>query len=223
MILCIASVLTVEEIDQVRAGLEGATFIDGRATAGWHARLVKHNVQADGRAPEVRELQALVGRALRRNALFELAVRPQRVQPVLFSRYETGMDYGAHVDDALMGATDPMRSDVSATLFLSEPTDYGGGELVIDTTVGEQDFKLNAGAMVVYPSSTLHRVEPVTSGTRLAAVTWIQSLVREAARRELLFDLETARRTLFEQHGKTREFDLISKSIANLLRLWAEL
>ena len=117
----------------------------------------------------------------------------------------------------------PMRSDVSLTLFLSDPATYTGGELVIESTQGEQAFKLPAGAMIIYPSSTLHRVEPVTQGVRLAAVTWVQSLVRDMADREILFDLDTARKAVFAQHGKTAEFDLLSKSLANLLRKWVDL
>jgi PKHD-type hydroxylase len=130
------------------------------------------------------------------------------------------MEYGSHVDDAVMGSTDPIRSDVSFTLFLNPPDAYDGGELVIESTAGEQAFKLPAGGLVLYPSSTLHRVVPVT---RLAAVSWVQSQIRDPGCREILFDLDTARRTLFEREGKSREFDLLSKSLANLLRLWAEL
>jgi PKHD-type hydroxylase len=222
MILCIADVLTAQELCQVQADLERTVFLDGQLSAGWHARRVKHNTQAKTDAQLTRQLEVLVRQALRRNALFNLAVRPKAIRPLLFNRYDQAMKYGTHVDDAVMGDMNPVRSDISMTLFLSNPLDYDGGELVIETTAGEQDFKLDAGAMVIYPSTMLHRVEPVTRGTRLAAVTWIQSLVRDAARRELLFDLDTARRMLFEKHGKTREFDLLSKSLANLLRMWAE-
>lgn len=222
MILCIANVLSGEELARLRGALERVRFVDGKATAGWHARLVKHNTQAEAGSRKVRELQRMVAEALERNALFGLAARPRTVRPVLFSRYKPDMAYGAHVDDAIMGGSEPMRSDVALTLFLSDPGDYDGGELVLDTTAGEQDFKLVAGAMVVYPSSTLHRVEPVTRGARLAAVSWVQSLVRDPAKREILFDLDTTRRALFEREGKNADFDRLSKSVANLLRLWAE-
>jgi PKHD-type hydroxylase len=133
-----------------------------------------------------------------------------------------GMQYGSHVDNAFMGNENRMRSDLSLTLFLSDPATYEGGELVVETTQGEQAFKLDAGAMVLYPSSTLHRVEPVTAGVRLAAIAWVQSLVKEVTEREILFDLDTARQAIFAKHGKTAEFDLLTKSYANLLRKWGE-
>lgn len=225
MILCIASVLSADELRAVTASLEGADWRDGHATAGWNAREVKHNTQLDPRSPRARELRSLVVRALRRNTLFDLAVRPRAVRPILFSRYESGMHYGTHVDDAVMSGRGPrpVRSDVSFTIFLADPVGYDGGELVMEGTDGERAIKLDPGSMVLYPSSSLHRVEPVTRGVRLAAVGWAQSLVRDPARREVLFDLDTARRALFDQHGKTREFDLLSKGFANLLRMWADL
>jgi PKHD-type hydroxylase len=133
------------------------------------------------------------------------------------------MSYGSHVDNAFMGTDPKIRSDLSLTVFLRSPATYEGGELVIETTQGEEAFKLEAGAMVLYPSSTLHRVEPVTQGVRLVAVAWVQSLVKDPAERELLFDLDTARQAIFAKDGKTAEFDLISKSHANLLRKWGEI
>lgn len=222
MLLCIANVLTPEELDRLTAQLKSGTFQDGKATAGWHARLVKHNQQLDSADPIALEAKEIVLSALQRNSLFQMAVRPKQIRPPLFSRYESGMSYGSHVDNALMGDP-PMRSDISMTLFLSPIDAYEGGELILETSQGEEAIKLDAGSMVVYPSSTLHRVDPVTSGIRLVAVTWIQSLVRDAADREILFDLDTARQAIFKQQGKTPEFDLISKAHANLLRKWAEL
>lgn len=223
MILCIANVLTPEELATLTAQLDKADFVDGKATAGWHARLVKHNQQLDRNAAVAEELKGLVMGALQRNSLFQMAVRPKIIRPPLFSRYQVGMSYGSHVDNALMGDQPLMRSDVSMTLFISPLSDYDGGELVVETPQGEQEFKLEAGSLVLYPSTTLHRVEPVTRGVRLVAVSWIQSLVRDAHEREILFDLDTARQVLFEKSGKTLEFDLISKSHANLLRKWVEL
>ncbi|MFM7427496.1 MAG: Fe2+-dependent dioxygenase [Elainella sp.] len=222
MILCIADLLTPTELDWLTAQLATAAFIDGKATAGWHARLVKHNTQLEPGSAVASEAKSLVLAALERHALFQMAALPRLIRPPLFSRYEPGMSYGSHVDNALMG--EPlMRSDLSFTLFLSSPTDYDGGELVIETTQGEEAFKLEAGAMVIYPSSTLHRVEPVTAGVRLVAVSWVQSLIRSAEERGILFDLDTARQAIFKQFGKTPEFDLLSKSYANLLRKWSEL
>ena len=224
MILCIADVLDGDQLRRARELLAAVQFEDGRATAGWHARTVKRNTQADGGDPRLARLRQEVDQALRSNALFEMAARPARVKPVMFSRYQPGMEYGSHVDDAVMpdGAGGTLRTDVSFTVFLSDPADYDGGELVTDTTAGEQSYKLPAGAVVVYPSSTLHRVNGVTRGERLAAVGWAQSQVRDPQRREVLFDLDTARRSLFQREGKSAEFDALSKSLANLMRMWVE-
>ena len=222
MILHIEQVLSPEEVERIVIKLKDAEFIDGAATAGWHAKQVKHNTQLKGNDPLNQELRGVVNQALQRNRLFQAAIRPKTIRSVLFSRYEPGMEYGYHVDNALMGDELPMRSDVSLTLFLSAPSTYTGGELVIDTSLGEQSFKLEAGAMIVYPSSTLHCVAPVTAGIRYAAVTWVQSFVRDASDREILFDLDTAQKVMFEKSGKTPEFDLVSKSLANLLRKWAD-
>ncbi|TAH14711.1 MAG: Fe2+-dependent dioxygenase [Oscillatoriales cyanobacterium] len=202
--------------------LKNAEFVDGKLTAGWYAQQVKNNAQLKNDAAPTQELRNLVNQALKRNSLFQIAARPKAIRPIMFSRYQGGMYYGTHIDNAIMGDEKLMRSDLSLTLFLSDPATYTGGELVIESTQGEQAFKLDAGSMVVYPTTTLHRVEPVTEGERLAAVTWVQSLVRDAHNREILFDLDTVRDTLFQKSGKTAEFDLLSKSIANLLRKWAD-
>lgn len=224
MLMCIADVLTADEVARAVAQLGKAQFVDGKLTAGWHAALVKNNLQAqDAKSSAVQQLQRQLGQALAQHALFDMAVRPKTIRPMLFSRYEPGMYYGTHVDNAVMAHLDGhMRSDVSLTIFLSDPATYTGGELVIESTQGEQAFKLPAGAMIIYPSSTLHRVEPVTQGMRLAAVTWVQSLVRDTADREILFDLDTARKAIFDQHGKSAEFDTLSKCLANLLRKWVD-
>ena len=219
MILCIQNLLDAAAMAEVRAALPRLTWVDGAATAGWHARLVKKNQQAASDDALAETLRQRVVQALQGNELFKVAAWPKVAGPVLVSRYETGMEYGLHVDDAMMG---PLRSDISYTVFLSEPADYDGGELVIESTTGQQGFKLPAGSMVLYPSTTLHRVAPVTRGTRHAAVGWVQSLVRDPARREILFDMESARRSLFQKGGKTPEFDLLSKSSANLIRMWSE-
>jgi PKHD-type hydroxylase len=211
VILCIQGVLSATDLADLRRKAEGARFRDGRETAGWHARLAKDNEQAAS--------DEQLARRLIDNEVFALAVRPKRLAPVMISRYAQGKSYGTHVDDALMGG---VRSDVSFTVFISAPADYDGGELVLERPEGEQSFKLEAGDAVVYPSTHLHRVNPVTRGTRLVAVGWAQSLVRRAEHRELLFDLDTARRTLFAREGKSAEFDLLSKSLSNLLREWAE-
>jgi PKHD-type hydroxylase len=217
MQIVIGNVLSAEEVKLVRAALKRARFIDGRATAGFAARMVKNNLQAEGSLRSLDTIRKLVAERVLGNEVFRLAVRPKALSPLLFSRYEKNMHYGSHVDDALM---DGMRTDVSFTLFLSEPASYDGGELTIESTAGEEAFKLAAGALVAYSATSLHRVSAVTRGVRLGAVT--RSFVRDPAQRELLFDLDTARRRLFAREGKSTEFDLISKSFANLLRMWVE-
>jgi len=222
MILSIPNVLTPEELQVITSRLNETDFVDGKTTAGWHAKVVKHNFQLKSEATYANDFKDLVKAALKRHIVFQMAVMPRVIHSMLFSRYEPGMSYGRHIDNALMGNQDFLRSDVSLTLFLSPPSTYEGGELVIESTDAEQAYKLEAGSVIVYPSSTLHRVEPVTEGVRLVAVAWVQSLVREPSEREILFDLDTARRAIFTKQGKTIEFDLISKSHANLLRKWAE-
>lgn len=206
------------EIKQVLAQAE---FIDGKLTAGWHAKLVKNNQQLKAGTSE-KELKTKIRNAFNQNALFQSAIRPKLIHSMLFSRYSEGMSYDTHVDNALMSSNGLCRSDVSFTLFLNSPQEYTGGELTIEGVQEEQSYKLDAGSVILYPSTTLHRVNPVTQGTRLVAVGWVQSVIRDGSDRELLFDLETARRAIFAKSGKTPEFDLISKSIANLLRKWAE-
>ena len=221
MILSIDNVLTSEEVKFIIDSLNKADFVDGRTTAGWHAKVVKNNTQLDSQASYAKDLRELIKTALKRNALFQSAVLPKIIHSTLLSRYEEGMSYGRHVDNALMG-DEFWRSDVSFTVFLSDSSAYAGGELVIESTDSERIYKLEAGSAIVYPSSTLHWVQPVTEGVRVAAVGWVQSLVRDFNKREILFDLDTARRSIFAKQGKTIEFDLISKSYANLLRKWAE-
>ena len=217
MQIVIGNVLSAADRDSLRAALDGAHFVDGRETAGFAARTVKHNLQSASE-PALDAPRALVRERILANEVFGLAVRPKALS-LMFSRYDPGMRYGTHVDDAIMHG---MRADVAFTLFLSDPQSYDGGELVLDAAAGEDAIKLPSGALVAYPATSLHRVAEVTRGTRLAAIGWARSFVRDAAQRELLFDLDTARRKLFAQQGATAEFDLLSKSLANLMRMWAE-
>jgi len=219
MILCIADLLPPEEVKAVRDALEDATFFDGKKTAGWHAKLVKENLQLASGNPVIDAMRERLTARIREHELFQMAVRPKAVTPVIVSRYESGMRYGTHVDDAVMHG---IRTDVSFTVFLEDPDSYDGGELVMESTAGEEAFKLPAGAGIVYPSGQLHRVEEVTRGARVAVVGWAQSMIRDARQREILFDLDSARRAIFQTQGKTPEFDLITKSAANLTRMWAE-
>ena len=222
MILSLDSVLTPAELDALNTRLQTTDFVDGQTTAGWHARLVKHNTQLKSNVTYGSDLKEQVKAALWRHPLFQVAAQPRVIHTVLFSRYEPGMSYGTHVDNALMGHQRQHRSDLSLTLFLSNPTEYEGGELVIQHPEAEQAFKLDAGSAILYPSTTLHRVDPVTAGVRLVAVVWIQSVIRDPLHREILLDLDTVRRSIFKKEGKTTEFDLIAKTYANLLRQWAE-
>ncbi|MCS6877076.1 MAG: Fe2+-dependent dioxygenase [Geminicoccaceae bacterium] len=219
MIICIGEVLSTTDLADVYGRLDRVRFVDGKVTAGWAARGVKDNLQAAADDPLAEALLARLRRRLEAHPVLAMAARPRRFGPLLLSRYEAGMGYGRHVDDAIMAG---IRSDCSFTLFLSDPAAYDGGELVIESPAGEQGFKLEPGHLVLYPSTTLHRVETVTRGVRLALVGWLESYVRSPDRRELLFELDTARRRLFDEQGKGEVFDLVDKSFRNLLRMWAE-
>jgi PKHD-type hydroxylase len=219
MILVIPDVLDVDQIKLLRAKLTTVKFVDGAQTAGVVAKRVKNNLQADMASPEYAQLNSWILPIVGNNKLFESACLPMKFTRVRFSRYRDNMTYGAHIDEPMMGE---IRSDVSFTLFLADPADYDGGELIMHEPGGDRAFKLKPGQMVAYPSSTLHRVAPVTRGERLAAFGWAQSLVRDAARRETLFDLDRASAALLDRPGCEREADLVGKARSNLLRMWAE-
>lgn len=223
MILCVPNVLAPEEVTHVRKALTGAPFVDGASTAGWSARTVKKNQQLAMGSDAQARLHEMIRTAFLRNAVLQGALVPKANTMALFNRYEGGMHYGAHVDQALMGSlSDAVRTDIAITLFLSDPQTYTGGELVMNMQGMEHAFKLDAGAAIAYPANTLHEVRPVTQGARYAAVFWVQSHVRDAAKRELLWDLDTAKRDIFGREGKSKAFDAVSRSHANLLRMWAE-
>jgi PKHD-type hydroxylase len=217
MHIAIADVLDAVQLETVRATLKRATFVDGRVTAGANAARVKSNTQAKG--TELEPMAELVQDALLTNSLFSMAARPKFIIGPTFSRYMTGNAYGAHVDEPFMSG---QRTDLAFTLFLSDPAAYDGGELVIDGPEGENAVKLQAGSVFLYPATTLHRVAPVVRGERLAAVGWVRSLIRRSDQRELLFDLDTAHRRLRAESGQTEDMDLLAKTIANLIRMWAE-
>ncbi|CAK6699052.1 Fe2+-dependent dioxygenase [Synechococcus sp. BA-124 BA4] len=198
---------------------EDTSWLPGADTAGWHARSVKRNHQLDRRSPLHAQLASQVQATLLAHPLMQAAALPVAIHGVLFSRSSVGEGYGSHVDNAFMTGG---RSDLSFTLFLSDPETYSGGELVLESPTGEEALRCPAGHALVYPSTQLHRVEPVRDGVRLAAVGWIQSRVRRADQRELLFELDTARRAIFQRDGKDEIFDLISRSYTNLLRQWGE-
>lgn len=223
MIICIPNVLTAEELDAVSKELGGASFIDGASTAGWSAREVKKNLQVTHDTESQLKLQKIVQTAFFRNDVLQAAILPSAVTPALFNRYDLGMEYGSHVDAPVMGSLGhAVRSDVAITVFLSDPKTYAGGELVVDANGMECAFKLDAGSAIAYPANSLHRVAPVTQGARYASVIWVQSQVRDASQRELLWDLQNAKRQIFGREGKSATFDTISKSHANLMRMWVD-
>jgi PKHD-type hydroxylase len=221
MLHCLTAVLTPEEIRAIRDVLATAEWVDGKTTAGFRARRVKENEQLR-KGDEVREVDNIVLEALRRHGGFGAAVVPNRIHSPLFSRYRPGMHYGPHIDDAMMNKRSPLRADVAVTVFLGEPADYDGGELVIHTNFGPQEIKLPAGDAVIYPASSLHHVAAVTRGERFAAVTWVQSYVRDPARREVLHDLLAIRKLLSTKMPDAPETELAFKTYSNLLRMWVE-
>lgn len=224
MSLILEAVLEAEDVTRVLSELDAAHWAHGKRTAGAAARGVKENLQADNANPRVQALQRFVTDALRRHPMFEIAARPHRISPLLFSRYEPSMNYGAHTDDALMGRGEArLRSDLAFTLFLSASESYEGGGLVIESALGEQEIRLAAGDAILYPAGSIHRVAPVTHGTRIAAVGWVQSTIADAGQREILFDLSVARTRLVEAGGAREEVLRLDKSISNLLRMWAKL
>lgn len=223
MLLRIPAVLAAHEVQAIVGALSQGRFVDGKLTAGEAAEKVKNNLELERNAELKEPLAKAVVGCLYRSDTFRNAALPHKVATPIFARYTPGMYYGDHVDDPVMGAAEGRyRSDVSCTVFLSAPESYAGGELVIRTTYGEQRIKLAAGDAVIYPSHSLHRVAEVTSGERLAAVLWIQSLVRDAARRELLWELCQAREKLLRTVAGTAESDWVDRSYVNLLRMWAE-
>jgi len=222
MLLAIPDVLSKEQVASFRATLDGATWVDGRATAGHQSARAKHNVQLAEDDPLSVRLGAVVLDALDRNPLFVSAALPRRVFPPLFNRYAEGQSFGVHVDNAIRvvkGAGVRLRTDLSATLFLSDPEEYDGGELSIEGGFGLQQVKLPAGHMVLYPASSLHRVEPVARGARLASFFWIQSMVRDDADRAVLFDLDQSIQRLAPEHPSAIA---LTGVYHNLLRRWAD-
>ena len=223
MLLKIDGLLSTAEVAAIRAALAGVTFDDGRVTAGVAVRDVKKNLQVTAFEKALEEPRRTLMAALLKNELFTQHVLPHRVLPFMFNRYDAGMEYGGHVDNAIMGGGDPMRADLSITVFLTDPADYDGGELVIHSDAEAQSVKMSAGSAVIYNSTSIHKVTPVTRGSRLAGVTWAQSFVRDEARREILLDLMDLARWARNVAPGSVEVMKINKIRANLMRMWAEL
>ena len=222
MMLHIPHLLTSEEVGALLQIAQAGQFSDGRASAGAYLHGVKNNLQHEATPEQEQRIQQIVIGALMRNAEFSSFALPRRVMPPRLARYESGMGYGSHIDQAFMGQGEPMRSDLSMTLFLSDPTQYQGGELVIETPIGEQEIKLPVGDAVVYATTVHHRVATVSQGTRLVAVTWMQSYVSDPARRQLLHDLRIAKDRVRATSPGSEEAELLIRSYSNLLRMWSD-
>lgn len=228
MLVTIPNILTPEEVAYCRQALEAAAWADGRATAGEQSALVKFNLQIPETSPAARELGELVLRALGRNAMFTSAALPLRVYPPMFNRYDLGMKFGAHVDNAIRVVPNAggfrMRADVSSTLFLTDPSEYEGGELVVEDTYGSQAVKLAAGSMVVYPATSLHHVTEITRGSRWSCFFWSQSLVKDDGQRSFLHEMDLAiirlRQELADDHPSVLT---LTGGYHNLLRRWTEI
>lgn len=225
MLLTLPDVLLKEELTTIRGLLKQAQWVDGRSTAGTQAAQVKNNQQLAEQDPLLVQIRRIVMQALHRDPLFFSAVLPDKILPPFVNRYVGATNhYGFHVDNAMRSMPDGsarVRADVSATLFLNEPDEYEGGELVVQDVFGDQRIKLKAGSIVIYPSSSVHAVTPVTGGERLASFMFIQSMVRDAAHRRMLFDMDMALVRLRQQHGETPEVVQLTGIYHNLLRQWA--
>ncbi|HKY93807.1 MAG TPA: Fe2+-dependent dioxygenase [Kiloniellales bacterium] len=221
MLSILKDVLQPTEAAEIRTQIATFEFEDGRSTAGFRAKRVKFNEQMKRNQPDSQELKQRIMTSLTKHPDFRTATFAKSIRPLLISRYKPGMSYGLHVDDPLMGKDKKERTDLAMTLFLSDPKDYQGGELRFHSPWGAHEVKLPAGSAVVYPASTLHRVLPVTSGERIAAVTWIESYLRDPAQRELLAELDRIRRYLHEKDPDSEASNLAFKTFANLMRMWA--
>ncbi|MEQ8709311.1 MAG: Fe2+-dependent dioxygenase [Rhodospirillales bacterium] len=222
MLLWLQKLLTPEETGRLRKIGDQATFLDGGATAPELGRKgVKKNLELKMRSKQQTQVEEIVLAALNRNETFRTAAIPKHIQRPILSKYETGMHYGTHIDNPVQRSPEPMRLDLSLTLFLTEPESYAGGELVLDTGYGEKPVKLPAGDAMLYPTTMLHRVAEVTAGERLAAVTWIQSMVRDQAQRQILYDIAVSTNWVNQVAPETPEFHRLNNARANLLRMWA--
>ncbi|MDO8412066.1 MAG: Fe2+-dependent dioxygenase [Phenylobacterium sp.] len=227
MMLHIPEVLTKAEVADLRRLIDAAAWVDGNVTSGTQSALAKRNEQLPEASPEARAAGERILDALSRNPLFVTAALPQTVFPPLFNRYGGGQTFGLHVDNAVRQSRDGsirIRSDLSATLFLTEPEDYDGGELLVEDTYGVHEVKLPAGDMILYPASSLHQVSPVTRGARVSSFFWIQSMVREDAQRSLLFQMDIAIQQLAGKVGAgAPELVSLTGAYHNLLRMWGDL
>lgn len=225
MLLHVPNVLNAEELAQLRQLMSKADWTDGKVTAGTQSAQVKRNIQLPETTADAESARLIVLKALNRNALFFSAALPKKIYPPLFNQYRDGMDFGAHIDNAVRTHVISgvhVRTDISCTLFIADPESYEGGELVVEDTYGHQMVKLPAGDMVLYPGTSLHHVRPVTKGARLASFFWVQSMIREDAQRTLLFDMDAAIVTLRQQVGDSAAVIRLTGNYHNLIRMWAD-
>jgi PKHD-type hydroxylase len=226
MLLTVPNVLTADQISQARQVLDKAEWVDGKVTAGHQSARAKDNMQLPEGSPAARQLGDMIVAALGKSSLFLSAALPLRVFPPLFNRYTGGQSFGTHVDNAIRqvpGTPHRIRTDLSATLFFAGPDEYDGGELCVEDTYGVHSVKLPPGQMIVYPSTSLHHVRPVTRGARICAFFWIQSMLRDDGQRTLLFDLDSAIQCLSRDHPEHPSTVQLTGVYHNLLRQWAEM
>ncbi|MGB7068965.1 MAG: Fe2+-dependent dioxygenase [Pyrinomonadaceae bacterium] len=225
MLIQIPNILNSQKLDRCRSMLAGADWIDGRVTAGHQSGLAKNNMQLPEDHPGATQIADLILEALAQDSLFVAAALPKKVFPPLFNRYSGGQSFGIHVDNAIRqvnGTENRVRTDLSATLFFSEPDEYEGGELIVEDNYGIQQVKLAAGSLILYPAGSLHRVTPVTKGERLASFFWIQSMVRDDGQRTLLFDLDLAIQRISTELPESPTVVQLTGVYHNLLRRWAD-
>jgi PKHD-type hydroxylase len=222
MLTQIHNVLSNQALESVKAMLCDAPFVDGKLSAGIAAGRVKHNEEVAADSKILVQLNNLVMGNLVRHPHYKSAALPLRIATPFYSRYRSGMTYGDHIDDPVMGPAPQYRSDIAITIFLSSPESYDGGELVVNTSFGERRVKLPAGDAILYPASSRHRVAEVTRGERLVAVTWVQSMIRDPIRRELLFELNQAREKLLKTAPDADETRQVDQTYVNLVRMWAD-
>jgi PKHD-type hydroxylase len=224
MLLRIPNVLTRDQMDTIRKLLANANFVDGKLSAGAAAKRVKHNEELDKHAKQMDMLNNIVMGSLVQHPVYRSGAMPLHVAAPFYARYTPGMAYGDHLDDPIMGADGVLyRSDIAITIFLNGPDNYDGGELEINTAFGTNAVKLPAGDAVMYPSSTLHHVNEVTRGERFVAITWVQSLIRDPARRELLYGLNQAREKLLITAPEAEETAKVNTAYMNLIRMWGDI
>jgi len=223
MLIEIPNILDTNKLTNIRTMLEKVTFVDGKHSAGQAASRVKNNEEMKQGTQQAEYLDHLLMSSLAENASFRSGALPYRVAQPVFARYTPGMRYGDHVDDPIMGSgPEKFRTDVSITVFLNEPADYDGGELIINTTYGETAVKLPAGSALLYPSASVHRVAEITRGERLAAIVWLQSMVRDPGQRELLFELDQARNKLLADNPDAQETKQVDRTYVNVVRMWSQ-